>query len=205
MKSVLELGSGTGELSACIEQHHKSKMVLVDFSQEALDFSAKLFDALKKDNVFNDIAYIKSDVTKGINIADKSVDCVFSSGLLEHFSPGEQFSIIKESFRIARHRVFHLVPNANSIPYRMGKYFQQMAKTWKWGKETPVRTLKFWFRLFASDVQEFSICPHHALRFLNPYPEMKFAFEQLFMSLLASNELENLNQGYLLVTVGDIT
>jgi glycosyltransferase involved in cell wall biosynthesis/ubiquinone/menaquinone biosynthesis C-methylase UbiE len=199
-QTLLELGSGTGELSAALALQGR-KVVLLDFSPECLDFSRKLFNVLGQQARFS-----LADVLKGLPFLDRTFDCVWSSGLLEHFEESDLHRIMRESVRVSRGKVMTLVPNAGSIPYRVGKWFQEQAGTWKWGKEDPKLTLKPYFEAAGlTHVREFSIAHQHALRFLSApgLEQVSNTMESWFRSL-EPEELDHLNQGYLLVTAGSV-
>lgn len=195
---VLELGSGTGELSAVLALERRNVM-LMDFSLKSLEFSMKVFERLKLDGSFSE-----GDVLKKFPCSDGMFDCVFSSGLLEHFTFDDQVDILREAKRVTRNRVISLVPNAASIPYRLGKWMQERAGTWKWGRENPCHSLReMYHKAGISTVIEYSIEPLHALNFLD-FQEFE-TFRKMFslwMCSLSRDETERLNQGYLLVSIG---
>lgn len=199
--AVLEFGSGTGELSARLARAGR-RVTLCDFSQKSLDFARSLFAKLGLDGEF-----VRGDVLERLPLADKSYDVVWSSGLLEHFSDADIKKIVDESARLARRRVVSLVPNASSLPYRLGKWIQEASGRWIWGKEDPKVSLRDVFAAAGlSNIREYSIAPEHALNFLDA-PElaaMKSVFAKFFETLTAA-ERASLNQGYLLVTIGDAT
>lgn len=186
-KAVLELGSGTGELSAGLAAKGR-QVTLLDFSEESLSFSQRLFEELGLEGRFE-----KGDVLESLPFADDSFDCVFSSGLLEHFN-GEQIEhIMAESARVSEGKVISMVPNASCRPYMAGKKLQEEAGTWKWGKEEPKNTMKDYFQTAGLEtIDEFSVAQEHALRFIYD--------EELREKYRKINEEER--QGYLLVTVG---
>lgn len=199
-ESCLELGSGTGELSAHLARQGRT-VQLLDFSQQSLDLARELFDALGVSGTF-----VHADVTGTLPYADRSIDVVWSSGLLEHFEPDEVAHIVAESVRVARRRVVALVPNAKSLPYRVGKRDQERRGEWAWGKEVPFATLRPVFDAEGLvDVREWTVAPDHALRFLAA-PELAPLRRHLeaFYGELDGDALRALDQGYLLVAVGTV-
>ena len=96
---VLDLGSGTGHLSAFLAYKGR-KVTLLDFSQENLDFSLRYFKILGLQGKF-----VQSDMKKRLPFEDNSFDTVFSVGVLEYFSDEEIDQIIKEAFRVSKKRV----------------------------------------------------------------------------------------------------
>lgn len=195
-QSLLELGSGTGALSAALA-HAGRHCALLDFSRESLALGAAVFGQLALAGRF-----CEADVLSALPFADRSFDCVWSSGLLEHFDDDRIDHIVAESARLARRAVIALVPNAGSIPYRLGKFAQERAGTWPWGREDPKQSLRATFERAGLDrIREWTIAPHHALEFVED-PGLRGAFTAFYDSLSA-DELTELGQGYLLVTVGE--
>lgn len=198
---ILELGSGTGELSGGLA-FNGFKPTLVDFSRTSLDFSIQVFTALNLD-ITKRAVFSEADVTKRLPFSDNTFDMVFSSGLLEHFNPTEQNHIISESFRITKTSVLTLVPFAGSFPYRLGKYLQEKEGTWKWGKEDPMFTLEnIYENLGIYNCCEWTIAPYHALKFLEgaKRQEMANTIKEMYESL-EMESLNSLEQGYLLASI----
>ncbi|WP_374287648.1 methyltransferase domain-containing protein [Desulfovibrio desulfuricans] len=194
----LELGSGTGEISSTLALH-KRQPVLLDFSVDSLRFSERLFSLLHLEGEFK-----QADVLGELPCGRASADVVWSGGLLEHFSDGQIQHIVSESARVARRMVVSLVPNACSLPYRLGKWAQEQSGEWKWGYEDPKFSLAdFFMRAGLVDVREFSIASGHALKFMTfPGSEKLIPVWENWLASLPAEDKERLNQGYLLVTVG---
>ena len=89
--SMLELGSGTGELSAILGIYGRIPLLL-DFSEESIDYTKALFKELGIEGHF----YCEN-ILGGMSLKTSSVDWVWSSGLLEHFSYEKIVDILKES------------------------------------------------------------------------------------------------------------
>ncbi len=197
---VLDLGSGRGENSAMLALRGK-ETTLFDWSQDNLDFSKRLFGALGKEGTF-----IQGDITKPLPFSDASYDTVFSCGVLEYFTDDAIKDILKETFRVAKKRVIIMVPNAYSVCYRLGMWYMKKKKIWHWGGERAFRTLKHCFAAIPGiNVTEFSVGTKHSLDFLDPLPQGPFlhkAVRKLF-SLKDHSKPSTLNQGYLLITIGE--
>ena len=131
-------------------------------------------------------------------------DCTWSSGLLEHFTDEQLLFILKESARVSRRCVVSLVPNARSIFYRLGKWYQEQHGLWACGKEDPKRTMKSFFEAAGLvDVREFTIDVKTAIAFVHPIRAKMLRKSLLLLSrLLPEAGWRFLNQGYLLVTIG---
>jgi ubiquinone/menaquinone biosynthesis C-methylase UbiE len=193
-QSMLELGSGTGELSAILGVYGRIPLLL-DFSEESISFSKALFKELGIEGHF----YCE-DILEGIALKTSSVDWVWSSGLLEHFSDQQITDILKDSVRVCKKGIMSLVPNANSIFYRIGKFKMEQEGTWAYGKEMPKFTMINYFKLAGlKKIKEYSVGPYHSIRFWGQAEkEIKSFYDSL-----SSEELEKLNQGYLLFTYGE--
>src|SRR5690606_24012991 len=109
----------------------------------------------------------------------------------EHFDPHIIEHIVTESARIARRRVVALVPNAKSVPYRLGKRHQEQSGEWSWGREEPFATLRDVFeRAGLIDVQEWTVAPEHALQFLTGTDQQATKSELLaFYASLSADQL----------------
>ena len=195
----LELGSGTGAMSAALAKYVKADVTLLDYSVDNLDFSREVFSALGIEGRF----YLH-DVLRKLPFDDDYFDVVWSSGLLEHFDEYEIVDILRESKRVTKHKVLSLVPNANSVPYRLGKYLQERNGTWKWGKEEPRFSMAPLFIRARLKVRfEETVAPHHAIRFLRNAGQVEIANElATWYDGLPVKELAALRQGYLLLTIG---
>jgi malonyl-CoA O-methyltransferase len=197
--TLLELGSGTGELSAHLTRNGRNT-VLLDFSSDALKFASETFGELGIVGEF-----VKGDVLGRLPFEDQSIDVVWSSGLLEHFSDSEIEQIVRESVRVAKKRVISLVPNAASLAYRLGKSSQELGGRWIWGKENPKLTLAHVFAAAGlHHIREYSIAPEHSLTFMD-VPELAGLRNELAktFAILQPEILNTFQQGYLLVTIGD--
>lgn len=191
--SVLELGSGTGQLSAILALHGRPALLL-DYSQESFDFARQLFDKLDLKGQFH-----YADILAGIPLGSDSVDWVFSSGLLEHFTDEQVVAILRDCARVCRKGVMSLVPNGNAILYRAGKARMEKEGKWPYGREMPKLTMREYYeKAGLGNIEECSAGTYHALKF---YGE-DTGWVREFLDGLSLSEVRNLNQGYLLFTCG---
>jgi len=192
--SLLELGSGSGELSAILSIYSRVSFLL-DYSEKNMKYAKALFEELRIKGTF-----ICQDLSAGISMKADSVDWVFSSGLLEHFFEETILNILKESVRICRKGVMSLVPNANSIFYRIAKSKEERQGNWIYGREIPRYTMQdFYKKAGLKNIKEFSVGTFHALNFF----ETGKKEARDFFSELNAEEISRLNQGYLLFTYGE--
>jgi ubiquinone/menaquinone biosynthesis C-methylase UbiE len=198
-KSVLDLGSGRGENSAALALAGK-KTTLLEWAPENLAFSRRLFNDLGLDGRF-----CAADMTRPLPFRDGSFDTVFSCGVFEYFDAATIHTILKESFRVSRKQVIIMVPNAASVPYRIGKWYLERAGKWHWGGEVPSYTLKPQFRrLGLTRIVEFSVGTRHAFDFLKmPAGETIKRVCVRLLQLRDHPTPARFRQGYLLVTAGE--
>lgn len=193
---VLDLGSGAGQNSAFLALHGR-KTTLLDWSKRNVEFSSELFGLLGIKGRF-----IQADMTRPLPFEDASFDSVFSCGVFEYFTDFMILQILREAFRISRKRVIIMVPNAASIPYRLGMWYMKRTNTWHWGGERPYFSFKPYFKELGNySVREFSIGTRHSLNFL------KMPMGQLIRNGLIRAGLKDhsgpafLRQGYLLFSI----
>jgi SAM-dependent methyltransferase len=194
----LELGCGTGVFSGILAKNGR-KTTLLDYSEKSVEFCRTVFAAANLDGHF-----VQADVFKPFPFEDNSFDCVWSSGLLEHYTDEEILFVLKESARVSRKQVISLVPNARSMFYRLGKWYQETHGLWPFGREDPKRSMKRLFSGAGMTVQsEFTIDVRGAIYFLNPLrPTLVRWFIKLIARTLPMACWNVLNQGFLLVTIG---
>lgn len=192
--SMLELGSGTGELSAILGVYGRIPHLL-DYSEKSINYAKSLFKELGITGHFH-----CQNILDGMLMETCSVDWVWSSGLLEHFPDEQIMDILKESLRVSKKGVMSLVPNASSVFYRIGKYKMEQEGTWLYGKEIPKFTMKNYFKVVGlKNIKEYSVGSYHTLQFWgSDKKEIKNFFDNL-----GCKELHDLNQGYLLLTYGE--
>ena len=85
-----------------------------------------------------------------------------------------------------------IIPNAASLPYRVGKQIMEDNKTWEYGLEIPKHSM----------AKEFLLAGIEALRFLPPRHSLRKMFAKLQRQGI---DLDCIMQGYLLVTIGRCT
>ncbi len=195
-EEVLEIGSGTGEISLRLALGGR-RVTLLDISQESLDFAAACAERLGVT-----IATHRGDATGDLPFPDDRFDCVWSSGLLEHFEADERRAMLARWARVCRGRVISLVPNAASVAYRMGKRLQECEGAWPYGLEMPLVSLRDDYEAAGLHVTEESTHgAAHSLEFLPEDHPLRAALET-WCVMEGTSSLEAWRQGYLLMTVG---
>jgi SAM-dependent methyltransferase len=200
--STADLGCGRGEHSAVLAMAGRST-TLIDWSDQNLTFGRSLYEALDLQGNF-----CRADITRPLPLETNSVDMVFSCGVFEYFNASQVDAIIAEAFRVARRRVIIMVPNARSIAYRIGMWYMERMGKWEWGGEVPSHSLKRHFRnAGCTSIREFSIGGKHAVEFLAPLPGGSRVVNTMtrVLGLTLNHRPTPLQQGYLLVTIGEKT
>jgi len=192
--SVLELGSGTGELSVILSMYGRD-VYLLDYSSKSIEYSKALFNKIGLK-----AQYFVADILKDFPLGENSVDWVFSSGVLEHFTDEQIVEIMRKSVMVSRKGVMSLVPNSHCLFYQSGKYSQERQGKWPYGKEIPKLSMKSYFEMASlKNIQEYSIGTYHALKFFGKRDKDI----RSYLDTLNTNQLRDLNQGYLLFTCGE--
>ena len=151
-----------------------------------------------------EVETVCGDATTTLPFETRSFDCVWSSGLLEHFTADERRAMLREWARVCRGRLISLVPNAASVAYRIGKRAQEGDGVWPYGLETPLQSLRDDYVAAGLRVEtEFSVGAKHSLNFLHDR-SIKRTLAKVFLGL-SRRELRDWNQGYLLVTIGTVS
>jgi len=195
-EKVLEVGGGTGAISLALAQAGRH-VTIIDFSPDNLLFIEQCARDLGVA-----VSLVLADATKPLPFQTSSFDCVWSSGLLEHFNFSERIYMLKEWSRVSRDRLINLVPNAFSLPYRLGKAQMEKEGKWNYGIENPLRSLK--------DEYEQAGLVFIEERVLGVQQALKFLDEKHFLhrELTGANHremmevLEDAGQGYLLIAKG---
>lgn len=195
-QKVLEIGAGTGEVSLHLARGGR-EVVALDVSGESLRFIHQCAAELGVE-----VRIVKADATHPLPFPDGAFDCVWSSGLLEHFGAEERGAILREQARVSKGKVIAMVPNAACMAYRAGKQCQEEKGTWVYGLEIPLLSLRGEFEAAGLVVlSEYSVGATHALNFLPKEHPLSKGLNS-WMNSLSPEELLSCHQGYLLVTIG---
>lgn len=171
-------------------------------SVTALDYtesSVELVKAAVERLNLNNVDVIHCDATKELPFVEKQFDYIFQAGLLEHFETEEQVRLLRNWSKYGKYMI-SIIPNAASIPYRVGKAILEENGEWEYGLEIPKHSFKEEFTRAGITVEkEYTIGAEWAQRFLPKRHYIKKLFSRLEKD---GYSLEDLMQGYLLVTIG---
>jgi len=194
---VLEIGSGAGKISLQLAMAGR-RATCLDSSAASLAFVAGCARDLGVE-----LRTVRADATMRLPFANRTFDCVWSSGLLQHFTTEERRRMLTEWARVSRRFMIHLVPNAASLAYRFGKAAQESRGDWRYGLELPLATLRDDFEAAGIRVTaETTVAAEHALGFVDD-PAVRRTLREAIGSISRA-DLAEWRQGYLLVTVGDV-
>ncbi len=193
---VLEIGSGTGEISLHLARAGR-RVTVLDLSVDSLEFTRSCAEKLGVS-----IETVRADAAGPFDFAEDAFDCTWSSGLLEHFAPEERRAMLRAWAHFTADKIIALVPNAACVAYRAGKALQEEGGTWPYGLEIPIHSLREDFEAAGLHViSESSIGTRHALSFLPAEHPLRAALSAWFDSMPPS-AMDDCEQGYLLVTIG---
>ena len=126
--SLIELGCGSGHLSACLALKGY-KITLFDFSNIALDKAKQTFD---KYNI--QAEFIQGDLMQ-LDRLDKQYDIAWNSGVMEHFGDAELLEAIRNAAKVAERGMLFLVPNPRSMAYLLMRARLMSQEQWIYGTE----------------------------------------------------------------------
>ena len=194
-EKVLEVGTGTGEISLHLAQAGR-KVTALDLSKESLEFVQNCAQELGLS-----IETVLGNAAQSLPFYENAFNCVWSSGLLEHFGSEERQNMLREQARISKGKVISLVPNAACVAYQASKAYLEEQGTWPYGLELPALSMRSEFETAGLQVaSEYSVGAKHALSFLPKNHPLRKSLAS-WLEGLSPNELETSNQGYLLVTI----
>lgn len=189
----LEIGCGTGISSIWLAKHGRVVTAL-DYTDESIE----LINAVSE-NLGIELRTICCDATKELPFKEKEFDYIFQAGLLEHFEFDEQISLLRKWKRYGSYMI-SMIPNASSIPYRVGKEILENSNKWQYGLEIPQHSFAEQFIKAGITVErEYSIGTDWAQKFLPEDHYIRKCFDKLKND---GFNLDSMMQGYLLVTVG---
>lgn len=125
--SAIELGSGSGHLSVVLATHG-IHTTLLDFSEKALDRAKKIYSDYGAEGT-----YICQDLFELDR--KETYDIAWNSGVMEHFN-NDEIEMLIANFRNLDAKYFIIVvPNAESMPYLLYRYYMEVENKWNWGRE----------------------------------------------------------------------
>lgn len=196
-EKILEIGCGSGASSLWLAKHNRIVTAL-DYTESSV---ALVNTAIKRIDTEGYISCntIVADATEELPFEDNEFDMAFQSGLLEHFSTDEQINLLKNWRRVCK-RMVSMIPNAASIPYRVGKQILEDQGSWKYGLEIPKHSLiKEFIEAGIQVEKEYTIGTEWAISFLPPRHYLRKTFKKMQDQGI---DLDKMMQGYLLVTIG---
>ena len=174
---------------------NKVRAVALDYTES----SVELVRAAAKELNLDDFQVVQADATQELPFERKQFDYIFQAGLLEHFEKQEQIELLKNWKKYGKYMI-SMIPNAASIPYRVGKQIMEKKGTWEYGLEIPKHSFIEEFEKAGIEVEkEYTIGSEWAQRFLPKGHYIRKVFKRMEKD---GYNLDEFMQGYLLVTIG---
>lgn len=192
--STLEIGCGSGVTSLWLAKKGRNVSAL-DYTETSVELVKTAAEKLG----LTYVNVVQADATKDLPFKEKQFDYIFQAGLLEHFKTNEQVDLLHNWAKYGKYMI-SMIPNASSIPYRVGKEIMENNGSWEYGLEIPKHSFKEEFVKAGITVErEYTIGSKWAQRFL---PKRHYV-RNFFLKLEKDGfDLDSLMQGYLLVTIG---
>ncbi len=144
--SILSAGAGLDLISLRLQKRFKNNLdiTILDISEEVLEVNKKLFE----NNNLN-AHYEKANIFE-MQFKSNNFDLIFNTGLLEHFNYEEQKLIAGEILRVLKPSGYFITANTCNTGkiYRFGMAAAKRKNEWEYGREVPVKSLKFLQRYF---------------------------------------------------------
>lgn len=192
---TLEVGSGGGWQSLALARTKKFQTTLLDFSQEALTYSRKIFD---RENLTASFLH-----KNAFDYGSPEFELVFNAGVLEHYTFEEQVSMLKAMASYSKKYVMVLVPNSACFWYWIWRTQITHEGGWKYGIENPLSDLSKQFeaagihfigvRYFGKDWTETFISNLHGI---------DEDFKKLILDVHRSDLFSTRENSYLLAGLG---
>jgi len=134
-KTILEVGSGTGQASAFLAS--KGGIIyLVDISKKSLEFAKKYFDSK------NLPVKIYVEDAFSMKFKTESFDYVWNGGVIEHFNDDEKVLMLKKMWGLVKPggKLLVAFPNALDFQFMIAKKILEFRKKWTFGTEDDLTT-----------------------------------------------------------------
>lgn len=164
---VIEIGSGTGSISAIMAEKG-AKVTLLDYSQNALIRAREYYE---RNNL--SAKYIRQNALLLSKDLYNKYDVSMSFGLAEHFHGKDRINIIKSHFNVLKTGgiTFISVPNKLCLPYRIYRFLAKLAKKWTVGEDylfSRKEFIKICNNMGIFDYSFFGDSIFHSFSFINP-------------------------------------
>lgn len=119
VNSVVELGAGTGALTAEIEKHRKADSVFLSFERAPkmrANLERQFPDIIFKEDAFNLVADVENMT------ADNQIDCVISALPLTSFSSANRERILADVYKV-------LKPNGHFVLYQYSGVLEKLIRS----------------------------------------------------------------------------
>lgn len=148
-QTVLEPGSGTGLTSLMLGKKHSMRVVLLDYSRNALKIARRNARSLGVD-----ADLILGDL-RNMPLRNGIADIVWNDGVNEHFEGDERQLVFNEMGRLIKEggKVVVLVPNGANILYTVNREVLEATGRWNVGFERAFTPLELYMRMRKSGLR----------------------------------------------------
>jgi GT2 family glycosyltransferase/2-polyprenyl-3-methyl-5-hydroxy-6-metoxy-1,4-benzoquinol methylase/glycosyltransferase involved in cell wall biosynthesis len=193
--SILEAGCGAGWQTLSLARTGKYKLSLMDFSAEALRYSANIFQQERVQAEF-----IRQDAFVH---GEPKYDLVFNAGVLEHYDMDEQAELLRAMASWSRRYVMVLVPNRLCYWYWIWRLQAASVGDWPFGKEVPLSDLSKVFQLAGMKFVGQRYCATKWPEgFLNYLPGLGQPLRETILAVHRSGIIPPPQSGYLVAGLG---
>ena len=164
-KRILEVGSGSGLISAFFAKHG-FEVSLLDISPIAIDIAKSTFRQMQVSGSF-----VVGDLFR-MPFEPESFDLVWNAGVLEHFVGEDRLAALQAMANMTKKGglVITYNPFAKAAFYRLGKWMGEKRREWEFGPEYPVTTIGNATSVVRLDLLcEYPICAKEQLVFIDEY------------------------------------
>lgn len=193
--SLLEAGCGSGHLSAALARCGYD-VSLMDFSEVALSAARGTFEQNKLS-----AHWYEANLFQLSQSGIPPADCVWNSGVLEHYTTEVMIQALHEMAAVSRQFVLSIVPNGQSVLYRAFRHWMRRQGRWEWGEENLIESQAPLFEAAGLEVLEESYVGGDFIPYFAQTLTQDAEFADLWTDMLQGGILPA-NQKYLLLTMG---
>lgn len=157
-KKILEVGSGSGQMSAFLASKG-GKVHLLDISKKSLEFSGRYFVSKNLP-----VKLYQQDAFH-MKISPESFDYVWNGGVVEHFNDAEKILMLKEMWKLVKPggKLLVTVPNAFDFPFMVAKKILELRKKWAFGEEDDLTIIRMSNLARSAGIKEFSVYAYNPI------------------------------------------
>jgi 2-polyprenyl-3-methyl-5-hydroxy-6-metoxy-1,4-benzoquinol methylase len=141
ISKILNYGCGLDRIALHLKLKYRNNVdiYLLDISPKCLKINKNYYN-----NKNIEANYLVGDIFNS-PLKKEFFDFVYNTGVLEHFTDGEKSIILKNISPLLKSsgKYFTFNPSEKGKIYKIMKKYAENAGKWKYGRETPIKTLKY--------------------------------------------------------------